>query len=74
MDNNINILATSSANYQFMRQCVARVGQNLDSPDFDVNTFVQAMNMGRTKFSLKAEGITGQAPNGFILSIRSKRT
>lgn len=33
MDNNVDILATNSADYQFMEQCVACVEQNLDNPD-----------------------------------------
>ena len=73
MDNNVDILATNSADYQFMEQCVACVEQNLDNPDFDVNMFAQAMNMGRTKLFLKVKGITGQTPNDFILNIRLKK-
>ena len=73
MDNNVDILATNSADYQFMEQCVACVEQNLDNPDFDVNMFAQAMNMGSTKLILKVKGITGQTPNDFILNIRLKK-
>ena len=73
MDNNVDILATNSADYQFMEQCVACVEQNLDNPDFDVNMFAQAMNTGRTKLFLKVKGITGQTPNDFILNIRLKK-
>lgn len=73
MDNNVDILATNSADHQFMEQCVACVEQNLDNPDFDVNMFAQAMNTGRTKLFLKIKGITGQTPNDFILNIRLKK-
>ncbi len=41
MDNNVDILATNSADHQFMEQCVACIEQNLDNPDFDVNMFAQ---------------------------------
>ena len=44
MDNNVDILATNSADYQFMEQCVACVEQNLDNPDFDVNMFAQPVH------------------------------
>lgn len=73
MDNNIDILATNSADHRFMEQCVACIEQNLDNPDFDVNMFAQAMNTGRTKLFLKIKGITGQTPNDFILNIRLKK-
>lgn len=73
MDNNVDILATNSADHQFMEQCVACIEQNLDNPDFDVNMFAQAMNTGRTKLFLKIKGITGQTPNDFILNIRLKK-
>lgn len=33
MDNNVDILATNSADHQFMEQCVACIEQNLDNPD-----------------------------------------
>lgn len=73
MDNNVDILATNSADHRFMEQCVACVEQNLDNPDFDVNMFAQAMNIGRTKLFLKIKGVTGQTPNDFILNIRLKK-
>lgn len=73
MDNNVDILATNSADHQFMEQCVACIEQNLDNPDFDVNMFAQAMSIGRTKLFLKLKGITGQTPNDFILNVRLKK-
>jgi CheY-like chemotaxis protein/anti-sigma regulatory factor (Ser/Thr protein kinase) len=73
MDNNADILATNSADHQFMKQCVVCVEDNLDNPDFDVNVFAQCMNIGRTKLFLKLKGITGQTPNDFILNIRLKK-
>ncbi|NDV83625.1 two-component regulator propeller domain-containing protein [Bacteroides sp. 51] len=72
-DNNVDILATNSADHQFMEQCIICIEQNLDNPDFDVNMFAQAMNAGRTKLFLKIKGITGQTPNDFILNIRLKK-
>lgn len=73
IDNNVDILATNSTDHQFMEQCVACIEQNMDNPDFDVNVFAQAMNIGRTKLFLKIKGITGQTPNDFILNIRLKK-
>lgn len=73
MDNNVDILATNGADHQFMEQCVACIEQNIDNPDFDVNMFAQAMNIGRTKLFLKLKGITGQTPNDFILNVRLKK-
>jgi ligand-binding sensor domain-containing protein/DNA-binding response OmpR family regulator/nitrogen-specific signal transduction histidine kinase len=72
-DNNVDILATNSADHQFMRQCVTCVEENLDNAEFDVNMFAQCMNIGRTKLFLKVKGITGQTPNDFILNIRLKK-
>ena len=72
-DNNVDILATNSADHQFMEQCIVCIEQNLDNPNFDVNMFAQAMNAGRTKLFLKIKGITGQTPNDFILNIRLKK-
>ncbi len=73
VDNNVDILATNSADHQFMKQCVTCVEENLDNPDFDVNKFAQGMSIGRTKLFLKIKGITGQTPNDFILNIRLKK-
>lgn len=73
MDNNVDILATNGADQQFMEQCVACIEQNIDNPDFDVNMFAQALNIGRTKLFLKLKGITGQTPNDFILNVRLKK-
>lgn len=73
MDNNVDILATNGADQQFMEQCVTCVEQNIDNPEFDVNMFAQALNIGRTKLFLKLKGITGQTPNDFILNVRLKK-
>lgn len=73
MDNNVDILATNGADQQFMEQCVICIEQNIDNPNFDVNMFAQALNIGRTKLFLKLKGITGQTPNDFILNVRLKK-
>lgn len=73
VDNNVDILATNSADHQFMEQCVVYIEQNMDNPEFDVNMFAQVMNIGRTKLFLKIKGITGQTPNDFILNLRLKK-
>ena len=73
MDNNVDILATNGADQQFMEQCVSCIEQNIDNPNFDVNMFAQALNIGRTKLFLKLKGITGQTPNDFILNVRLKK-
>ena len=73
MDNNVDILATNGADQQFLEQCVTCIEQNIDNPDFDVNMFAQALNIGRTKLFLKLKGITGQTPNDFILNVRLKK-
>lgn len=73
VDNNVDILATNSADHQFMKQCVACIEENLDNPEFDVNMFAQMMSIGRTKLFLKLKGIAGQTPNDFILNIRLKK-
>lgn len=73
MDNNVDILATNGADQQFMEQCVECIERNIDNPDFDVNMFAQALNIGRTKLFLKLKGITGQTPNDFILNVRLKK-
>lgn len=51
MDNNVDILATNGADQQFMEQCVICIEQNIDNPNFDVNMFAQALNIGRTNYS-----------------------
>ena len=56
-----------------MEQCVICIEQNIDNPNFDVNMFAQALNIGRTKLFLKLKGITGQTPNDFILNVRLKK-
>lgn len=70
MDDNVDILASNGQDQQFMEKCIACIEQNIDNPDFDVNLFAQALNIGRTKLFLKLKGITNQTPNEFIQNVR----
>lgn len=68
-----DVLTTNSYDQQFISKCIEIVEKNITDVDFDVNSFVNMVGMGRTKLFCKIKGITGLTPNGFILNVRLKR-
>ena len=63
----------SKMDEKFMSRCSEIVLQNIENPDFSVNTLAQELNMSRTSVFTKIKGITGQTPNDFIKLMRLKQ-
>lgn len=57
----------------FLERAKEVVEENISNPEFNVNDFADAMNLGKSKFYTKIKSITGQTPNEFILSVRLKK-
>ncbi len=49
------------------------IEKNISNPDFSVDEFAQALNMGRTVFYKKTKGVTGHSPNEYLRIIRLKK-
>lgn len=62
------------AEYQeFLRQCISVIEQNIDTDNFTIKKFSQAMGMSHPALYNKVKSISGQSLNAFIRSIRLRR-
>ncbi|OQP57333.1 two-component regulator propeller domain-containing protein [Niastella populi] len=62
------------AEYQeFLRKCISVIEQNIDTEDFTIKKFSQAMGMSHPALYNKVKSISGQSLNAFIRSIRLRR-
>lgn len=73
----ITLKETSSkvpAEYQeFLRKCISVIEQNIDTDNFTIKKFSQAMGMSHPALYNKVKSISGQSLNAFIRSIRLRR-
>lgn len=67
------ILSITSADEEFVKKAISVVESNMDNPEFDVESFVKAMNVGRTLLYKKIKALTDLSINDFIINIRLKR-
>lgn len=58
---------------KFIRKAIELIEENLANANFDVNMFVDKMNVSRSALFVKLKNLTGQTPNDFIRTIRLKR-
>ena len=74
---NITLKETSvkvPAEYQdFLKKCIRVIEENIDTDDFTIKKFAQAMGMSRSSLYQKVRSISGQSLNSFIRSIRLRR-
>jgi signal transduction histidine kinase/ligand-binding sensor domain-containing protein/DNA-binding NarL/FixJ family response regulator len=74
---NITLKETSvkvPAEYQeFLKKCIHVVEENIDTDDFTIKKFAQAMGMSRSSLYQKVRSISGQSLNAFVRSIRLRR-
>jgi signal transduction histidine kinase/ligand-binding sensor domain-containing protein/CheY-like chemotaxis protein len=62
------------AEYQeFLRKCIAVIEQHIDTDNFTIKKFSQAMGMSHPALYNKVKSISGQSLNAFIRSIRLRR-
>jgi AraC-like DNA-binding protein len=66
-------IAITSADERFLRRAIDIVEENMDDFDFNVESFVDQMHMGRTQFNKKLKALTDLTPVRFIRSLRLKR-
>ncbi|NBC03454.1 MAG: response regulator [Bacteroidetes bacterium] len=66
-------IAITSADERFLRRAIGIVEENMDDFDFNVESFVDQMHMGRTQFNKKLKALTDLTPVQFIRSLRLKR-
>jgi DNA-binding response OmpR family regulator len=74
---NVTLKETSvkvPAEYQdFLKKCIEVIEENIDTEDFSIKKFAQAMGMSRSSLYQKVKSISGQSLNSFIRSIRLRR-
>lgn len=58
---------------EFMDRCTEIILNNIENPQFSVNTLAQELNMSRTSLFTKIKGIIGMTPNDFIKTTRLKK-
>lgn len=62
------------AEYQeFLKRCIEIVEENLDTDDFTIKKFAQAIGMSHSALYKKVKSVSGQTVNAFIRSIRLRR-
>ena len=65
--------ATTSPDAIFIKKAVDIVEQNIEDPDFNVETFCRDLGMSQTNLYRKLQSILGVSGNQFIKDIRMKR-
>lgn len=58
---------------EFMDKCTEVILNNIEDPQFSVNTLAKELNMSRTSIFTKIKGVIGMTPNEFIKITRLKR-
>ena len=66
-------IATNELDQKFIEQATRVVEENMENPEFCVETFSREMGVGRTALFQKIKGITGSTPNNFIMNLRLKK-
>ena len=66
-------VTVNSIDERFLTKAMGIVEQNLSDTDYNVEDFVEEMDMGRSAFYRKLKQVSGQAPNEFIRTVRLKR-
>ena len=66
-------IATNELDQKFIEQATRVVEENMENPEFCVETFSREMGVGRTVLFQKIKGITGSTPNNFIMNLRLKK-
>ena len=73
LDNKAEKIATNELDQKFIEQATRVVEDNMENPEFSVETFSREMGVGRTVLFQKIKGITGSTPNNFIMNLRLKK-
>jgi signal transduction histidine kinase/AraC-like DNA-binding protein/AmiR/NasT family two-component response regulator len=63
---------SNSLDWIFMSNVKKNIEDNIDNPDFTVDTLCSLLNMSRTSFYNKLKALTAQAPADFVRNIRLK--
>ncbi len=62
-----------STEEKFLHQVLTLMEENMDNPDFDIESFGKTLGMSRSGLNRKLTALTGQSPNEFIRAMRMKR-
>ncbi|PXV65912.1 signal transduction histidine kinase [Dysgonomonas alginatilytica] len=69
----IQLLANNTLDQNFLKKIEKVIDDNLNNPEFDINTLAREMAMGRSSLFAKFKILTGIGPNEFILNYKLKR-
>lgn len=67
-------ITISSMDEELLKRAMDCIELNISNPDYDVESFVSDMNIGRTLLYQKINDIVGMSIKEFILNIRLKRS
>lgn len=71
-DSSTQLPTTNMTDRDFMNRLIALIEENVKSENITVSYLCNSLNMSHTKLFNKVKGITGQAPQEFITSIKFK--
>lgn len=66
-------ICTTDKDNEFIANIHSIIEKHLDDPDFSMDDFAQAANMGRTIFYKKIKGLTSYSPNEYLRILRLKK-
>ncbi len=66
-------VATNMIEKEFIDKTNGYILQNMDNPQFNVDTLSDQLNMSRSKFYTKIKEVTGMTPNTYILNLKMNR-
>lgn len=67
------MLATNKLDKNFIDKVMTIVEENMNNPDFNIDTMADELCIARTNIYTKIKAITGQTPNKFMLTIKLKK-
>ncbi len=65
-----NLPVNNVLDQEFMDKARRIVSENMDNPDFNVNTFAQEIGVSRTLLFMRLKNISDHTPNEFIVEIK----
>ena len=66
-------LAKSAADQEFLAKVVELVEENMEDPEFSIDSLLEHFSFGRTVFYKKMKGISGYSPKDFVRILRMKK-
>lgn len=72
-DTNVDLLTTNPLDKVFLERAISAINEHIDNTELNIPLLCQALGVGHTLLHAKFKGLTGMAPNEFILNYRLKQ-